>query len=182
MSIELMKKLEDLEQTLASHYEQLSSKIDHKKRDYIKSVVSDFSRFFEEKEFKVISNTRLVEATYGKLKATLSYEDPSTDFFGVLFRFDLDFSGLNQPNVIVVLNKSKPGLSVSSTYSSNSEEERLKKSISQKEATIEEVKSRIENFDSERWSLFVKDDKQNPGYQLSEPYSSMFEILTELIK
>lgn len=181
MSIELMKKLEDLEQTRSSYYKQLSAKIERKKLDSINEVVNDFSKFFNEKGFQVSSKTGLVEANYGKLRATLSYEDPSSnDYFGILFRFDIDLSALKKPNITVALNRSKPGLSVSSTYSYKSEEEKLKIDITRIEKEIEEAKLRLENFDNEQWSLFVRDDKQN--YQISKPYPSMYELLIDLIK
>lgn len=182
MSIELMKKLEDLEQSLSQYYKELSNKISQKKMDYIKAVVNDYSKFFEEKGFKVTAKNRLVEATYGKLKATLTHEEPSTDFVGVLFRFDIDLSELNKSNLTVALNRSKPGLSASSAYSYSSEEERLSKSISQTEIKIKEVKNRLENFENEHWSLFVKDESNYSGYQQSKPYTSMYELLNELIK
>lgn len=184
MNIELMKKLADLEQTRNQHFTQLSQVVDQKKEQYIKEVVSDFSKFFQEKEFNITAGNHIVEATYGNLKAILSHDDPSTDYFGVLFRFDLDLEKLNKSKITVILNRKEPGLSFSSSIysSSDSEESKLNAKITTIEKEIVEVTTRLKNIDQEKWSLFIKSENQNPGYRYSEPYASMYDLLTDLFK
>lgn len=180
MNIELLKKLEDLKQTKKQYFMQLSKKNDQKKSQYINDVVDDFSKFFQEKGFEITSANGLSEASYGKLKATLSHKDPSVNYMGVQFRFDLDLSSLNMSKIIVVLNRTKPGFSFSTHISSGEPE--LKDDILRIEKEIEEAETKLKNFDTEKWLLFINNEKSNPGYQFSEPYTSMYELLSDLIK
>lgn len=183
MSIELMKKLEDLKQIKKQQLTQLSKKVDQKKAQSIKKVVDDFAKFFHEKGFQIASRNGFTEAKYGDLNVTLSHEDPSTDYFGVIFRFELDLKALNKSDVIVLLDSKKPGIQFSSNPSqSDSEESRLRNEILSKENEIAGVATRLENFDNEEWQLFIKNENANPGNHFSEPYASMYDLLADLIK
>lgn len=184
MSIELMKKLDDLEQSQNQYSEKLSKEIDRKKAQYIKDVIDDFSKFFQEKGFTTKGGNNVTEATYGKLKAKISHDDPSTDYMGVYFRFELDLTTMIKSKINIVLNDKEPRFSMSfqSSSQSDSEEARLREQISRTEKEIEKVSNRLETINNENWKLFIKDDNQNLGHQFSEPFASMYDLLTTLIK
>ena len=181
-----MKQLEDLEQIKKQYANQLFQKGEQKKFQCIKDVVNDFSTFFSEKEFEVTKQrTRqkaITQATYGSLKAELSHGDPSSNYMGVQFSFDLDLTALKMSKMTVVLNRTTPGISSSITSGSSSKDSQLKQDISRTEQEIEDIKTRLDNFDSEKWKLFIKNENANSSYLFSEPYSSMYDLLTDLIK
>lgn len=181
MNIELMKELEDLEQELESQCEILSKNICDKKDQSIKSAIEDFTTFFESKGFQITHSQRKHTASYKNLNAVLSFEDPSTDYFGVIFRFDLDLTGLNMSKIIVALNRKEPGVSISSRIIQTQGDSELNRKISETEESISKVKNRIQNFDKEQWKLYLKSDDQANSYRYGKEYENMSSLLSELL-
>lgn len=182
MNIELLKKLEDLEQELNKQLEILDKNICDKKEQSIKNVVEDFTTFFENKGFQVTNSSRKYTATYKNLNAVLSFDDPSVDYFGVMFRFDLDLTGLNMPKMIVMLNRNEPSFSISSHTAETDVNAELNRKISDTEESISKVTNRIQNFDNEQWHLYLKPDNQTNIYRKSKEYKNMFSLLSDLLK
>ena len=74
MNIELLKKLEDLEQELNKQLEILDKNICDKKEQSIKNVVEDFTTFFENKGFQVTNSSRKYTATYSMIQVLIILE------------------------------------------------------------------------------------------------------------
>lgn len=182
MSIEMMKKLEDLKAIASTYYKEIAVKNDQKKEQYIKDAINDFENFFREKGFSVTKKSNETIASYSELVAKLSYDDPSTNYFGTEFKFDLDLTALRKEKIIVLLNNKKPGLTISTSITSGEDSDKLQNEIASLEKDIEKAKVTLQNIDSEVWSFYIKDENANYGYQVGEPTISMYNLLEELIK
>mgnify|MGYP000257442953 CR=1 FL=1 len=184
MNIELMKQLEDLKEIYENLCSKLEKQIIVKKDLYIQNVKKDFSDFFKEKGFQInTENDEFTTATYKSLVARLSHADPTTNYFGCLFAFDLDLKSLNDNEYSIMLDRGvrKWTSSTASTESLNeSDDTKMQKEIDSVKSSIEEIQKLLDNLKSEIWKLFIKNG--NSTRYTNDGYLSMNELLSSIIK
>lgn len=180
MNLALLKELEDLKKKQQSLSARLAKKIDTKVEHSIAEAFHDFDRFFKENGFEVQLGERVVSASYGNLKATLSYDVPEAPYAGSYFVFDLilQLQGTTEYQLLLI---SKQQNLVAISYDAGKDpDQQIRQSIDEVTASMERTEERIKNFSKDVWAFELRSKKQKKKANRII-HDSVYELLTTIL-
>lgn len=171
MTIEALKEMERLKEELSKLQDELTQRENNELRVYTNTIISDFMKYFEEKDFTVIKNRADIVATYKGLKFVL--KAPTERLMGVIFYFDLLMS---DKKVCSVLLRSADQESVSVTIKSGSDTP--EENVARLRKDIAATKEKLSRSTTLPLTMFVRTDQKN--LDLKE-FGNISEILDAVI-
>lgn len=177
MNLALLKELEDLKKKQGTLSARLAKKIETKIEHSITEAFHDFDRFFKENGFEVQSGERIVSASYGNLKATLTYDIPEAPYLNCYFAFDLILQFQENTEYQLLLISKHQNRTTESFDATEGPAQQIRQSIQEVTASIEKTEESIKNFSKEIWSFELRSKKQKKKANRNI-YDSVYELLT----